>query len=386
MKLKSSFIFVLVLTALLPLSAVSGEIRRTHQFLRPLAMGGAFTAVADSMETIAYNPAGVLQKDVEWSMSIPIIGFTMNELMRDIVLDASGDIGDKLGIDFDDASTYDNVRGKRLFIEFRVPALPLVFLPDSGIYSGLSANFWFEFVVPKQSIIPTVHIELITQAVYEYAMAFEIFKSGWFAGGNLKLINRVGVVDDVGLLVLSNLDADDLLDKSGAGQPPLKLAFDLGLLYRFDHRWNPRIGISSLDVGSVDVSSELNAKYGGIDYGVAGEVKQLNSIGFAVTQQIDKIYLTYSADFHDYSFSYFPNNSIMRRIALGFEIAFYREPDNASIAALQIGIRELRYPSWGYSLAFGFLKFSAAQWIENYGTETNPVTDQRTIFLISLDF
>ena len=386
MRQKFLTFLLLILIFTHPRSGISGEIKRTHKFLRPLAMGGAFTAVADSMDTIAFNPAGLLQKDVEWSLSMPILGFSMNELMRDIVLDPSGDIGEKLGIDFDDSSTFGNVRGKRLYTEIQVPLLPLLFLPDSGTFTGLSSDFRFELVFPKQSIIPMVQIDLVVQAVFEYAVAFEIYESGLFVGGNLKLINRAGVVNDVGLLVLSSLEADDLLDKYSSDQPPQKLAMDLGLLYRFDHRLNPRIGISSIDVGSVDIGGDFNAKYGGIDFGIAGEVKQLNSIGFAATQQIKHTYLTYSADFHDYSFSYFPNNSILRRLALGFEVAFWREPDNANLMAFQIGIREFRYPSFGYSLAMGFLKLSAAQWTENFGTEDNPVTDQRTTFLISLDF
>lgn len=383
---KGLYISIVLFAVFLPVVGMSGEIRRLHKFARPLAMGDAFTAVADSMETIAYNPAGVLQKDVEWSLSVPIIGFSMNDLMRSIILDPSGDIDDKLGVDFDDSSTLGKVKGKRLFVDFQVPFLPLLFLPKSGIFTGLSSDFWFDFEIPKQSVIPSVHIELVMQAAYEYAMAFELFGSGLFVGANMKLIQRVGVADDIGLLVITNLDTDELLDRYGSEQPPYKLVMDVGLLYRIDHRWNPRIGVSSIDVGSIDIGGELNANYGGVDYGIAGESKQLNSVGFAATQQIDHIYLTYAADFHDYSFSYFPNNSITRRISLGFEAAFYREPDNASIAALQIGLRELRYPSFGYSLAFGFLKFSAVQWTENFGTENNPITDQRYKFLISLDF
>ena len=55
--------------------------RRTRKFLRPLAMGDAFTAVADSKETIAYNPAGLIIKDAEWSLSFKLLGMTMKSGM-----------------------------------------------------------------------------------------------------------------------------------------------------------------------------------------------------------------------------------------------------------------------------------------------------------------
>ncbi len=368
-----------ILTVLTLNAAMAAEVKRTHRFIRTIAMGDAFTAVADSEETISHNPAGLLQKNAEWSLNIPIFGVGFNEIVKDWNNDDR---------DWSDQGTLEDLPGQRVYFETQVGLIShSLFLPETGLYAGFDSDIWIEVIFPPQPTIPTVTVEAVAQGQYDFAMAFDIL--GLNVGANLKYIQRTGIVADLDLISISSYLADDdiqgLIDEYASDQPPPKLVLDLGLLYRFDHPWNFRIGLSSLDMISVGLGGESEITYGGIDYGSAGEVNQLDSIGFAFTKETGEIDFTGSLDYHDYTFSYFPNNSMTRRIALGFEAAYGKTTDSSHFAAVQLGLKELKYPSFGFMVRVGALKFNTVGWVENYGTEETEITDTRYMFLLSIE-
>lgn len=380
-KMHVKAIWLIVLTILFSKIAICADIRRTHSFVRPLAMGDAFTAVADSKETIGYNPAGLLQKNRLWSLTVPVLGVAYNEVVKDWN-------NTETKRDFNDTETLKDLPGKRIFANAQTPLMVSYFDPHLGFFTGIDSDAWLEIIFPPQTIIPTVGIELVAQAVFDYAKAFNIW--GVTFGINTKVMYRRGIVADLDLLsiasYLENDDFDGLIDEYAADQPEPKLVFDVGMLYRFDHPWQPRIGVSALDIISMDLAGESEVRYGGIDYGSAGAVNQLNSLGFAFTKDINEFDLTGSFDFHDYTFSYFSDDSISRRLAIGFEAGYGRNSDSSHLVAIQLGLRELKYPSLGLSLKMGIIEFNTVRWIENFGTEETEILDTRYMFLISFVF
>jgi hypothetical protein len=380
--MKRVIIAVYVLLMILACQSImAAEVRRTHRYIRSIAMGDAFTAVADSEETIAHNPAGLLHKNVEWSVNLPFLGVGFNDIVKNWN-------NAETERDFSDTSTLEDLPGKRIYTETQISLMPSLYIPNKGIYTGFDADIWLEIIFPPQVIIPTVSIDAVVQGTYDYAMAFEIW--GLNIGANLKYVNRKGIVADLDLISISayleDEDIQGLIDEYAADQPEPKLVLDLGLLYRFDHPWNFRIGLSSLDMLGMDLGEDRDISYGGVDYGSAGEVEQLNSVGFAFTKEIDELFLTGSIDYHDYTYSYFPNNSLIRRVALGFEAAYGINADSSHIAAVQLGLRELKYPSFGLMFKIGVLEFNTVRWTENYGTEKTEILDTRYMFLISFAF
>lgn len=375
--------FFLVVALLVGFSSFlyAGETRRTHQYIRSIAMGDAFTAVADSKETIAYNPAGLLQKNVEWTLHMPLLGFGFNEIVKDWN-------NQETEYDFSDTATLENLEGERVFLDTQVSFMPALFIPNKGIYTGFDADAWVEIVFPPQVSIPTVYLEIIGQGVFEYAMAFELF--GLFVGTNFKGIYRQGIASDVDLIsvasYLNNEDYNSIIEEYAEDQPEPKLALDFGLLYRFDHPWHPRIGISFLDAVSMDMGGQGDITVGGIDYKDAGEVKALNTIGFALTKTINDFDLTWSMDYRDFTFSYFNHSSSTRRIAIGFETAYDRGSDNSHLMAFQLGLKELKYFSYGLKYKLGVLEFNTVRWTENFGTDETELLDTRYMFLLSLVF
>ncbi|MCP4296964.1 MAG: hypothetical protein GY786_15280 [Proteobacteria bacterium] len=340
--------------------------RRTHQFPRAIAMGDAFVAVGDSMGTIAYNPAGILMRGVEWDYHMPLFVYTYDELIRNSIKERKLDI-----VDFDDPDSLDNLPGTRAYFEFEFPFLPYVFVPNQGWFFGLTSNNWIEFVFPDSTTIPDVLVEVISNNVAEFAMAQDFFSGRLKMGFNAKAINRVGVLADISLLRLDSLEIDEIYDEYNT-DPPADIvpSFDFGVLYTFDMLYKPRIGISATDIGD-------------LDFGSAGSVKQLNTIGAAATQIVESLKLTYSLDYRDYTYSYFSSDSLKQRINVGFEVAFRIQEDNI---AFQMGLKELQYLSYGLSAKVGWIQFNTLQWTENFGTDKNPSLDKRYMFQLALEF
>jgi len=372
------FNIVFVILILLNCQISDGEeIKRTHRFIRSMAMSEACTAL-EGKESIAHNPAGLLVKNGKWSMSFPLIWLTFNDTLKQ-------SLNGSIDIDFNDQEGLEELKGTRVFAELQL-AMPFLYFPDSGVFWGVSTDNWIEFIFPIQSIIPMVHLELVNQNIVEYGFAFETFLTGLNFGANIKFVQRIGAIADISLLRAPNLTQEELYQEYSPDPPSPKIILDIGFLYRFDHPLNFRVGISALDIAGLDVGGEGSLHYGSIDYGSVGVVKQFNSVGFAATQELDNLDITYSADFHDFTFNYFPNTSIKRRIALGAEAAFGKNPDDSYLMILGVGLKELEYPSFGFSGKLGVLKISTVQWVENFGTENVKKPDKRYMFQISFDF
>ncbi len=343
--------------------------RRTHQFPRAIAMGDAFVAVGDSMGTIAYNPAGILMRRVEWNYHMPLFVYTYDELIRNSIKERELDI-----IDFDDPDSLDNLPGTRAYFEFEFPFLPYIFVPNQGWFLGLTSNNWIEFVFPESTVIPEVQVEVISNNVAEFAMAQDFFSGSLKMGFNAKAIKRIGVLANISPLRLENLEIDEINDEYNSDPPPdIVPSFDFGILYTFDKPYKPRIGVSATDLGD-------------LDFGSAGSVKQLNTIGAAATQIVESLRLTYSLDYRDYTYSYFSSDSLKQRINVGFEAAFGIQEDNTSLIAFQMGLRELQYLSFGISAKVGWIQLNTLQWTENFGTEKTPSLDKRYMFQLALEF
>ncbi len=379
MEVKNSYILLVTILLIFSIQVEGAEIRRLHKFPRAIAMGDAFIAVADSKESVAYNPAGLLSKGMDWSLTFPVFGLAYNDVVKQ-------SMNGELDIDFSDPASYSSLPGKRIYLELdTIPLvnviLPQLYMPDLGIYTGFSSDFWVDIAFPKPMILPVVHLELIAQGVFEYAKSFEIY--GFNAGYNIKIIQRTGVDADVSLL-RSSFEAQDIIDEYASEQPQPKLSVDFGLLYRFDHPWNWRIGLSALDAASLDLGGDFEVKTGGIDYGSAGEVKMINSFGLAFTKDIREFYFTGAVDFQDYTFSYFSNESYKRRLVFGFEAAYGKRSDDEYMIALQCGIRELKYPSFGLAVNIGVLEINTIYWVENFGTEENEQLDTRQMLTFAV--
>ncbi|MBT4526418.1 MAG: hypothetical protein HOC24_07700 [Deltaproteobacteria bacterium] len=358
-----SILFLLFFTLTASIS-LADAIRRTHLFTRALAMGDAYTAVADSEETISHNPAGLLQEKVEWSLSFPILWLAYDELIRQAMVG-------EVEFDFEDEGFLEDVPGTRAYLEAQL-GFPFWYHPDSGNFIGIGGNWWLELVFPRQTIIPVVHIENVQQLTFEYGTAWELWDWDLYFGTTIKAMKRQGYIVDVSILEVVDMDLDQL-DKTYGSEPPIAYSADVGLLYRFEADWNPRIGLMIMDINGV--------KFDGV-----GKLRQFNAIGFAASHYYEDIHFTYSFDFHDFTYTYFSYKDTQRRLSCGVEAALGRHPDNTSIFSVQLGFKELRHLSYGISTRLGIVDTSLVVWKENYGTDDEEKIDKRYMFQIGFMF
>lgn len=363
MRFYISLVFTLffILTASISLA---DAVRRTHLFTRPLAMGDAFTAVADSEETISHNPAGLLQKNVEWTLSFPILWLAYDELVRQYM------VGEE-ELEFETAQDIEDSLGTRAYIEAQI-GFPFWFHPDSGNFVGLSANWWVELLFPTQTVIPLIYIENVKQFTFEYGTAWELWDWDLYVGTTAKAYKRMGYVTYISYFEASDLDLDELEKKYGS-EPPIAYSGDIGFLYRFEADWNPRIGLTFMDIGGV--------KFEGV-----GKLRQFNALGFAASHYYGDVHFTYSFDFHDFTYTYFPYESTKRRLSCGFEAALGRHADNTSTFSIQLGFKELSHLSYGFATRLGIIDTSLVIWQENYGTDDDEKIDKRYMFQMGLMF
>jgi hypothetical protein len=355
------FTFLFILTASIGLA---DAVRRTHLFARALAMGDAYTAVADSEETISHNPAGLLQKNVEWSLSFPILWLAYDELVRQAMVG-------EIEFDFEDEDFLEDIPGTRAYIEAQL-GFPFWYHPESGNFIGVGGNYWVEFVFPRQTIIPLVHIENVQQLTFEYGTAWELWDWDLYFGTTIKAIKRTGYIADISILEIVDGDLDVIEETYGA-EPPVAYSADIGLLYRFEADWNPRIGLMMMDIG-------------GVKFEKVGKLRQFNAIGFAASHYYHDVHFTYSFDFHDFTYTYFPYESTQRRLSIGTEVALGRLPDNSSIFSVQLGYKELKYLSYGLGIRLGWIDISMAVWQENFGTDDEEKIDKRYMFQMGFMF
>lgn len=135
--------------------------------IRPMGMGGAFTAIADDENAVFYNPAGISQRR-GWLLQVISIDGRINKETIDTVTDAmdvlsdsSGDSGSDSGISSDKIKeARDTISNKD--IEFSL-ALPNIFFLSSpfsikdgnslsfglGQYSYVDVGFSMELVAPN---------------------------------------------------------------------------------------------------------------------------------------------------------------------------------------------------------------------------------------------
>ena len=80
------YILPLLLVAVLSGPAFAKELPAFYEGVRPLGMGGAFTAIADDNNAIFYNPAGLNRLET-WSFEVPLF-IEMSKSNIDLAQDA----------------------------------------------------------------------------------------------------------------------------------------------------------------------------------------------------------------------------------------------------------------------------------------------------------
>lgn len=355
---------LLVAIALMASRAASAEpLPLFYQGIRPLGMGGAFTAVADDENAMFYNPAGLnsIQGFGRFELLNPLVALSTNtrEFAADLqdVADAQSDaqqailaaaLLDKwLGDHFHArASVFPNVT----FHNFGIGVL------GQGVLDGAVHN-------PAGSNALRVRGGYDVAGLVSGAIGFSPAGTTLRLGITGKFIRRELLDQSYTASDLVRQDGidlgRDLRDGSGFG-------VDLGMILGLSLPLNPAVGVTIQNIGDVDL-------------GAAGSLPQQINAGVALRPLLPFGTLTLAADMLDVTKELGADNDTAKRLHLGAELAL------PAILSLRTGLHQ-GYISAGATVDLRVLKLAYAYSIEEIGAFAGQTPDRRHVAQLSLGF
>ncbi|MBI3810957.1 MAG: hypothetical protein HY283_01950 [Nitrospirae bacterium] len=354
----------LILMVLFSGTAFAAELPVFYKGIRPLGMGGAFTAVADDENAMFYNPAGlngikgmggvsILNPYVEASKNIrPFYNDVKN------VAGATGTGQSALA-----AQLLEDWLGKHL--HFRAGMFPNVVMHNFGL--GILGQASFDGEVHNPLGINTLQVRggydlaLVASGAY----GFTVMENPLMIGVTGKVINR--------RLLDRSYSTSDLVQQNGIDlNNDLKqgdgLGVDLGAIYSLPIFLEPAFGVSLQNIGDVNM-------------GAAGKLEQQLNLGAAIHPPIGFGKVLVAFDIVDLTSQSGGDHDPAKRLNLGVE---YKLPVIV-ILALRAGLHQ-GYPSYGFTADLWFMKLSYAYYIEEIGAYAGQLPERRNMAQISFGF
>lgn len=366
------------------------ELRRSMGFIRPWLMGDAYVAVADESSTLFYNPAGLagIKED-----SAEVFNFQLNgdRRVKAAILDPDSLEGEFQGVD---QAGFEDRLGETLYFSFNM-RLPFIVQAESGWAYGLGLEILGFLEVLENPVLPGLRLEFFFDKVFFITRSYSISDNIEF-GYTYKLINRIGIDrtftfgELFALGATLDIENDQALKDAKDGKSFNALGLDLGFLYRIPvwEDWDPRIGLSFINIGGTQSQNlvrgmEFGERETPLDPPQAGELVQLNTIGFAVSPVAAGIRYTFSFDIVDFSQTALPGDDLEMRTRLGFEAGIGPKKDGTAILSILAGFNSGHFSAgllsrvWIFEIGFGGYSVEL-------GDEADKKKDRRFVFLFGV--
>lgn len=312
-------------------------------------MGNAFTAVADTHDTIYYNMAGLNRIDGVYATLLDLyVGINDLRELEDTLEDANGSNGD------DFVTFIRDIYGQNIFAlagakaGFTMKNFSVHYY-DQGQLGALMTNPTF----------PEMNVTFKNDHGFHLGAAFELAPSLAFGLG-FRSINRTGGSYTVSMESLEDLDSETIRDeilREGTGY-----GLDIGLLYtskvaNFTHS----IGFSMHNMGDISFQAESGSE-------APSSEKSYMSVGLASRIDLAILSITPAVDY-----KFLDRNDIAfeKKLDLGVEIDF---PLLTARGGLHHG-----YLTYGATLDLSFLQIDVASYAEELGAYPGQEEDRRYV-------
>lgn len=361
-------------------------------YIRAYLMGDAYVAVGDEVSTLFYNPAGLAGLP-ETTTELINPQINVNKLVKDATLHP-----DDLSARYTGSSQADfrKIMGETVFINFNM-SLPAIYMPESGIAYGLMSEMLGSAEILGNPVLPSLRFEFFVDQII-FIGFFGKASDNLSLGITPKMITRYGVskVYTIGELFAAgetlSIDNDPAFRDAANGVTFSTMGVDTGLIYRFNfwRGWEPRLGISLLNIGGSDPDEIL----AGMEFGPrktkfeppqAGELPQINTIGFAVSPEHLGIRYTIAFDYVDFTKTVLPGNDFKKRTRLGFEMGVGVREDGTALFSLLAGWNS-GYPSYGILSRVWIMEVGFGSYSVELGEKAGDKGDQRAILIIGFRF
>jgi hypothetical protein len=352
-------LMVFMVLAVFVSGASTKEYPTLHRGVRPLGMGGAFTAVADDENALFYNPAGLSEiSTLQLGIFNPLIEASKGTI--DMLNDAQD-------TDFDDiGETTDFLRDYVGEHEHaRVALFPHVGFNVFGFGAmvGGIGQAAVDLEV-RNPVWPEAHIDMVVDTGLVGGAGGRLPLTGLRAGASIKMISRDSLEEVYTATDIAADDFDSRFDddqNSGSG-----VSLDLGAIYTL-----PWVQAADLDVGLAiqNVPS--------MDMGDARDIDTQANLGFALKKQFLKFRLLGAVDYMDVTKAIGEDEDFGKRLHMGVE---FQLPVVLSVRA---GLNQ-GYYTLGATADVWIFQFDVATYGEEVGSYAGQREDRRYLGQITI--
>jgi len=335
-------------------AGVARELPSYFKGVRPLGMGGAFTAVADDENALFYNPAG-LDRVASWSMGVlnPLIEVGENgiDLYKDIK-DTDMENEDEV---FDLLSEYVGE-----YLHYRAALFPHFVMRHFALGVLAQSNVNMEVHNPQY---PEAVVDGLGTLGVHAGLGFGFWDGKLRVGVGAKYVKayrlqRTYTAFDISQSDFEDRVEDDLMEGSGFG-------FDAGVMTTIPVLLKPTFGLMILNIADTDL-------------GDAGELPQQINLGFSVSHGFGSwLALTGAADWMDVTKNVGTDDDLYKRLHFGLEAQLIK------IFYLRTGLYQ-GYGTYGATVDFKLLKLDYANYAEEIGSAAGDRADRRHVVQLSL--
>ncbi len=358
MKFNKIFFGICVLILIYCSNASATEYFRLYRGVRPMGMGGAFTAVADDENALYYNPAGLAQNE-SFHMGIvnPIAGLSKNTY-------------DMMNSDFD--SFDDAAKLKEFMTDFvgkyqhaQVGLFPYIgFTTDTvGIMMSGFANVQVGAAV-RNLADPYLDARVFLDYGAYVGAGFNVNEDDSFKiGVAAKFITRKSVIRQFYAFELADDTFEDKLEneymKEGDG-----VSGDIGFIYSMGDTFKLNLAAVAQNVPEMDM-------------GEAEDIKTVVNTGIALITDLSFAKFTLAADFRDVAFNAGEDEDIGKRLHLGAEFRFNY------FLAVRGGFNQ-GYWTAGATVDIWIIRIDAATYGEEVGAYAGQKEDRRYMAQVTI--
>ena len=334
--------------------------RSFHRGVRPLGMGGAFTAIADDQNAIDYNPAGLSQTE---GMGFGIL----NPMVA-----ASEDSYD-LYKDFDDIDQNDTAEvtellrkyvGDNFHIEVAADIYAGFRVGNAGVMVAGVGRGYADMAI-RNPTYPELYITSDVDYGGQAGVGYELPNvPGLSLGVGVKALNRESIDEVYTAVDIADDDFEDTLkddQKDGSDA-----SFDLGMIWARDIE-----GLTKVSLGLAGINIKE------MDFGDARDQESQYNAGVAFEQTFLGFTMTEALDYHDITDNLVGDDSTEKKLHMGAELKF------PILFAVRAGLSQGYYTA-GATVDFKVLRFDVATYGEEIGVHSGQKEDRRYVGQVSL--
>lgn len=354
-----------------------------YKSTRAMGMGGAYTAVGGRVDSLFYNPAGLINipRDKGWEVNLINLSAEYGKNTKDFLNDFqdasdTSDLNNDGNTDDDQLRATNDVLAKYRGENLHLRASDFTSLGKSfdrwafglgGVMSGrLDA-------MTHQGFGADGFLEVNADAVYgalggaSYGITDNVF-----AGLSLKSLHRESLVH--------NFTAREFVDKQDNLDDYIKdelrtsgdaVGADAGVIWKFapDSLLKPAFGASLMNLGD-------------LNFGNAGSIPMTVNAGISINPSFSKFRsLIVGADYIDVLNNYKQDKDILKRLRIGAELQLF---DIWPVElALRAGIYE-KSPTFGFDVRLLFVALSYAMYTEEIGAYAGQDKDNRQLITLNI--